>query len=178
MAEPGTPYVLPKTGVRIVRIPGQLFSNYWHLTLTLKELAALLISLTEESWQFDPEHPGVWEKRRWHISKDYGIAESTWSEGKQGLFYWGLLDWGWSAPVRDYLRVDRPPSNRYRVDTSPLLKRPQDVDTYSAETVPSVTVIAADTGKAMRIARRRRVVNQPADQSAPVIPLTTPGGVA
>lgn len=176
----GTPYVLPDAGVtRVVRIPGQLFSNDWHQTLTLKELVALLISLTEESWQFDPDHPGVWEKRRWHISKDYGIAESTWSDGKQGLLYWGLLDWGWSAPVRDYQRVDRLPSNRYRVDTLPLFKKPQEVDTYTFETVPSVTVIAADTGKALRIARRRRVVNVQADEAAPVIPLTTtPGGAA
>jgi hypothetical protein len=165
----GEPYRMPRRDeTKLVYVPtGNLFGNGWHLRrddgrgVDHVELAALLIALTEESYQFKKYGSHQWEKSRQKIAKDYGIAASTWSRGKAGLLTNGLLHWDITI-VRGSRRV---PSDRYTVDIGPLALMPQDAPQYIG-IKSAVSVKSPKTGKKLRLHRQVRVQVKPAEPNA------------
>jgi hypothetical protein len=175
----GDPYTMPhRKTTKVTHVPtGPLFGNGWHLELTHVELAALLIALTEESWQHNKFGPHQWEKPRDAIARDYGIAASTWSKGKQGLFTHGLLDW--DLPQLDTgSRPERVPVDRYTVDISALALTPKDAPRFTALSVGQ-TITAPGTGDPLLFHRHIRVPLQlgSGDPTSPpnVVHLRRPG---
>lgn len=162
----GAPYAMPQRAVtKVVHVPtGLLFANGWHRALTTVELASLMIALTEESWQFHKFGQHEWEKSRVQIARDYGIAASTWSRGKDGLFGRGLLKWDLPtlAPGSGPERV---PTDRYTVDLSSLALRPEDAPRFMAWPIPT-TITAPGTGMPLRLHRVGRIQISPAQPAA------------
>jgi hypothetical protein len=152
---------------KFIVIPGELFAQGWHAELSPIELAALLISLTESSWQFRAESVGQWQKTRAQIHKKYGISESTWSRGAEGLYRRGLLEWGPSVPLRpmadtveavledEDIVVDQVPASRYLVHSEVLSQDPGVAPRFRAVTVP-VYVKVESSRKSMRLHERLR----------------------
>jgi hypothetical protein len=159
----GDPYTMPRRDeTKLVYVPtGNVFENGWHrartddLGLDHVELAALLIALTEESWQYKKFALHQWEKSRRAISQDYGIAASTWSKGKAGLVKKGLLQWDMPQLVPGSRRM-RIPSDRYSVDVTPLAVKPEAAPRYVAVPVP-VTITSKATGKKLKLHRQWRL---------------------
>jgi hypothetical protein len=165
----GKPYTMPRrTETKVVYVPtGDLFGNGWLRDrtdgrgLNHVELGALLITLTEESWQYNKYGPHEWEKSRGAISRDYGIAASTWSEGKAGLLAKGLLHWDMPGLVQGSRRV-RIPADRYTVDVTPLTGLPEDAPQYRGVPLP-VTVRSKATGRKLRLYRQWRLEVKPTE---------------
>jgi hypothetical protein len=159
----GDPYAMPRReDTKLVYVPtGHLFANGWHRAridgrgLDHVEFDALLIALTEESWQYKKFGPHEWEKSRPAIARDYGIAASTWSKGKTGLLSKGLLHWDMPQLVPGSRRL-RIPSNRYTVDAAPLSLKPEEAARYVAVPLP-VTITSKTTGKKLRLHRQWRL---------------------
>lgn len=153
----GEPYTMPhRAHTKVVHIPtGAFFANAWHLSLSHVEVAALLISLTEETWQHSKFGPHQWEKSRKAIARDYGIAASTWSKGKGGLLRLGLLSWD-MPQLAIGSRPERVPVDRYTVNIAPLGLRPEQAPRYIGVNIPR-TVTSPTTGKRLRLNRQMRV---------------------
>jgi hypothetical protein len=154
----GTPYTMPhRSKTRVVHIPSELFANGWHQVLTPPQLAALLIAFTEEAYQFSKIGKAMWAKSRDQISRDYGMAPSTWTEAKKELRRVGLIDYDIPGlhvtgrmPTQDQL-IDH-----YRNHRDVLELLPDEAPRYFAFSTP-VTIGAPGTGDPLRLHTQQRV---------------------
>jgi hypothetical protein len=164
----GDPYTMPHRSEKVIYVPGALFHNGWHHTLAPKELAALLIALCEEAYQYKKHGPHMWQKSRSKIAGDYGLAASTWSEAKKGLQHWGLLRYQ-QVPVAHQpgaLYVDR-----YTVDTSVLDRRPEEVDGVISVLDRSL-MRAPNTGQPMRVNQYIHITrSRPSVEKGTIVPM-------
>jgi hypothetical protein len=151
------------TDPKAIHIPGRLFSNGWHIRLSLTELAGLLICYCETAWQFRKfTRWGMWTKRRWHIAQDYGIAQSTWSQAKEGLRQHGLLEWHprssleWDLPSTE-TDDDAVPPNVYQLWTLPLRGDSEAAPRFEAVPIEGLYITSPTTGTRIYVADRRRV---------------------
>lgn len=155
----GGSYAMPnRSQTKVVHLPSGLFANGWHRVLTAPQLAALLIAYTEEAYQFNKIGTATWAKSRDKISRDYGIAPSTWTSAKKELRRWGLLDWDLPKGIGAYAGREVPaaPVDVYRNYRSILEKRPDEVPQYAAFSTP-ITVKAPGTRDPLRLQRQQRV---------------------
>jgi hypothetical protein len=170
----GGPYAMPRRNqTKVVYVPtGVLFQNAWHQRLTQTELTALLVALTEETYQFKKFGPHQWEKSRDKIAIDYGLAPSTRSKGKDGLYKLGLLEWTYVPPSRRQRRDVT--ADRYTVHADVLSSTPEEVPQYARFSEPITTTSRATGRKLQRHLNTR--VELPARTDAPkVVPLRRSG---
>jgi hypothetical protein len=154
------PYQMPRREEqKIIHLPATLFANGWHVALAPAELTALLIAFCEESFQFGKVGAHQWQKTRRQLHADYGIAESTWSEAKEGLRRWGLLTYN-PVPIRGRLPIDRYTVDHGVLDHSPA-ETPEVVAVGMARTIK-----APGTGDPIRITSYMHVPGYPGRSSS------------
>lgn len=153
----GAPYAMPRRAeTKVVYVPtGPLFANRWHKKLSAVELGALLVALTEETWQYKKFGPHQWEKSRDAIARDYGVAASTWSKAKEGLLAAGLLEWDLPR-LRPGVRPDRVPIDRYTVHPETLSLDAMTAPEFVNLSDPK-TITAPGTGAKLRLHRQYRL---------------------
>jgi hypothetical protein len=140
-----------------------------YLDVPLVELAQPrlhVLPLTEETWQFNKVGLHQWEKSRDQISRDYGLAASTWSRAKDGLLATGLLAWD-LGPIPGGSRMTRVPRDRYTVHAAALSLSHESAPMYSNVSTP-VTVKAPRTGKNLRLHHQKRIEVGRESQQAPL----------
>jgi hypothetical protein len=125
--------------------------------LAAPQLAALLIAFTEEAYQYGKIDKATWAKSRDNISRDYGMAPSTWTEAKKELRRLGLIEYD----IPGLHGTDRVPTpdqliDHYRNYREVLELLPEDAPRYFAFSTP-VTIAAPGTGDPLRLHSQQRV---------------------